>query len=154
MKRSIVALIAASTLSMAAATYAGGYGHGHQGKHGSHHSGMRGLMFERALDLTAEQKTAVDEIYSNAKQQRKASSSERREARQQMMDLNPGDADYQSKVAMLAKQQAAQVEQRILAHADVQAQVYEILTPEQRVELEELKQEVKARSGKRHQQSK
>ncbi len=151
MKRSIVALLAASTLSMAAATYAGGYGQGHHGKHGNHHGGMHGLMFERALDLTAEQKAAVDNIYSEAKQQRKAASSERREVRQAMMDLNPGDADYQTKVATLAQQQAARVEQKILAHADVQAQIYEVLTPEQREELEGLKQEAKNRSAKRHQ---
>lgn len=147
MKRSIVAILAASTLSMAAATYAGG--HGHHGKHGDFHGGMRGLMFERALDLSAEQKAAVEDVYSDAKEQRKASSSERRELRQAMMDLNPADADYQTKVATIAQQQAAQVEQKILAHAAVQAQIYEILTPEQRVELQKLKEETKDRMAKR-----
>ncbi len=147
MKRSIIAILAASTLSMAAATYAGGYGH--HGKHGDSHGGMRGLMFERALDLSAEQKTAVDDIYSEAKEQRKASSTERREVRQAMMDLNPADADYQTRVATIAQQQAAQVEQKILAHAAVQAQIYEVLTPEQRVELQELKQEARERMAER-----
>lgn len=147
MKRTIVALLAVSTLSIAAATYAGGYGH--HGKHGNSHGGMRGLMFERALNLSAEQKAAVEDIYSEAKEQRKAASTERREVRQAMLDLNPADADYQEKVATIAQQQAAQVEQKILAHAAVQARIYEILTPEQRDEMQELKQEAKERMAKR-----
>lgn len=151
MKRSIAAILAASSLSIAAATYTGLTYAGEHGHHGGKHNSMRGLMFERALDLTAEQKASVDEIYSDAKQQRKASSTERRDVRQAMMDLNPADADYQAKVATIAKQQAAQVEQRILAHAAVQAQIFEILTPEQREQLMELKQDAKQHAGKRHQ---
>ena len=155
MKRLILAVLAATSLSLAIAAYAGGPGgDGHHGKRGDSfggHRGMHGLMFERMLELTDEQKAAVDEIHSAAKEQRKESRDERGDGRQAMMDLNPSDADYQTKVAELGKQKAAQVEQRIIAHAAMQAQVYEILTPEQREKLEQLKAEAKERSAKRRQ---
>ncbi|MGI9285242.1 MAG: Spy/CpxP family protein refolding chaperone [Pseudomonadales bacterium] len=157
MKRSVIAILAATGLSLATAAYAfGPSGHGHHGKHGDFFGGQRGMhgfMFERMLDLTNEQKTAVDDIYSAAKEQRKESVTERGNARQAMMDLNPSDADYQTKVVEFAKQKAAQVEQRIIAHAATQAQVYEILTPEQREQLEQLKTEAKERFAKRRQRA-
>lgn len=155
MKRSMIAILAASALSVAATAYAGG--DGHHGKHGKQggcngdHRGMHGFMFERMPDLTDEQKAAVDHIYSAAKQQRQAVSADRADERQSMMDLNPADDDYQTQVAELAKQKAARVEQRIIAHAAVYAQVYEILTPEQRVELAQLQEEAKERFAKRRQ---
>ncbi len=155
MKRSMIAILAASALSVAATAYAGG--HGHHGKHGKHggchgdHRGMHGFMFEQMLNLTDEQKATVDDIYSAAKQQRQAVSADRADERQSMMDLNPADDDYQTQVAELAKQKAARVEQRIIAHAAVYAQVYEILTPEQRAELAQLQEEAKERFAKRRQ---
>lgn len=114
---------------------------------------MHGFMFEQMLDLTDEQKAAVDEIYYAAKEQRKESRADRAADRQAMMDLNPGDADYQTQVAALAKQKAAQVEQKILSRAAMQAQVYEILTPEQREKLMQLKAEAKERFAERRQRS-
>lgn len=149
MKRSIIAILAASTLSLAAAAYAGG--HGHHGKHGGFGGGMHRFMLEQQLDLTSEQEAAIDEIYSAAKEQRKETSADRSDVRQAMMDLSPADPDYQTKVNELAKQMAAQVEQKILSHAAAQAQVYELLTPEQREELAELKEKLKERFAERRQ---
>lgn len=149
MKRSMIAILAASTLSLAAVTYAGG--HGHHGKHGGFGGGMHRFMLEQQLDLTAEQEAAIDEIYSAAKQQRKETSAERGDVRQVMMDLSPSDPDYQTKVAALAKQMAAQVEQKMLTHAAMQAQVYELLTEEQRAELDDLKAKFKERFAERRQ---
>lgn len=149
MKRSIIAILAASTLSLAAAAYAGG--HGHHGKHGGFGGGMHRFMLEQQLDLTSEQEAAIDEIYSAAKEQRKETSADRSDVRQAMMDLSPADPDYQTKVNELAKQMAAQVEQKILSHASAQAQVYELLTPEQREELAELKEKLKERFAERRQ---
>lgn len=152
MKRSMIAILAASALTVAATAYAGGYGHhGKHGDFGGGHRGMHGFMFERMLDLTDEQKASVDEIYSTAKQQREETREDRVADRQAMMDLNPADEDYQTKVAELAKQKAAQVEQRIMAHAAMQAQVYEILTPEQREKLAQLKAEAQQRFAERRQ---
>lgn len=150
MRRLILAALGAGVLSFIAAAYASG--HGEQGTHGPFergHRGMHGLMFERALDLSAEQKAAIEEIYSASQAQRNEAASQRRSARQAMMALNPGDADYQEKVAALAKQQAALVENKVLAHGDMQAQVYQILTSEQRAEFEDLKQAASERMARR-----
>jgi periplasmic protein CpxP/Spy len=137
MKKLIQTLVLSTALAGAAATYAGdGHGDGH-GK-GDHHGGrsyMHHLVTK--LDLTEEQKKAIEEIH--AAYPRGDAKAHKRQFARDISELDPAAPDYQAQVAAIAKEQAAKLEQAIIERGEVHAKVYAVLTPEQRTKLQELK---------------
>jgi periplasmic protein CpxP/Spy len=141
MKKLIQTLVLSTALLGTATAYAGdrdGYhrgegdhqGHGKGGKHHLHH-------LVKKLDLTEAQKSAIEEIH---KAHRKGGAeSHKRPFTRDVSQLDPTLPDYQEQVAAIAKEQAAKLEQAIIERAQVHAKIYEVLTPEQRVQLQEMK---------------
>lgn len=135
MKKLIQTLILSTAVLGTAAVYAGEgreghYGHGKEGKPYLHH-------MMKKLDLTDEQKAAIAEIHkAHPKGDRQ---SHKREFMRDISQLDPTAPDYQAQVAAIAKEQAAKVEQAIIERGQTHAKVYAVLTPDQRAQLQEMK---------------
>lgn len=138
MKRLMTSVLLSAGLLTGAAAYAGpGYGHG---------GGKDHVQFlTKKLDLTEEQKVAIEDIHRSYgtvdKKQHKRS-------RAHFASLDPTAPDYSQKVAEMAREQGEKVEQSIIRRGEIHAKVYEVLTPEQREKLATLKQKRKHRMGK------
>ncbi|WP_028876548.1 Spy/CpxP family protein refolding chaperone [Teredinibacter turnerae] len=143
MKAKCKALIGAGLISMAASAMAMGPGQGGCGKGGGGGFQGRGLeMMEYALDLTTEQKAQIQAL----RDEHAAARGERGLGNPAALSqLDPSAADYQTQLDALAAQAADSARQRVYFHAEMQAKMREILTPEQ---LEKW-QDMKSRMGKR-----
>lgn len=136
MKKLIQTLVLSTALA-SAAVYAGEGRGDHHGK-GHHHGEGRPYMHHLVakLDLTEEQKATIEEIHKAYPRDGKA---HKRQFARDLAELDPAAPDYQQKVAAIAKEQAANLEQAIIERGQVHAKVYEVLTPDQRAKLQELK---------------
>lgn len=149
MKRLIPTLTFAVALSSAAMVMAGPGGHGHGCDGEGMGPGMRGAhMLEKILDLTDEQKTQLEAIYTQAKDDAPGRGGMGRGA---MFDLDPAADGYQQEVNDLAEAAADRARQRVLHHGEIHRQVMAILTDEQKEELKahhlERKERWKERRG-------
>lgn len=97
------------------------------------------VRFLQRLELTAAQKSTIDQICSTVEQQRKTELAQYVEVRDNVLSLDPADPEYNDRVAQLAAQQAARAEQNVIHSAAMQAQVYELLTLTQRAAYEQLR---------------
>jgi protein CpxP len=144
MKRLMTSVLLSATLLTGATAYAGpGYGHG-AGKDHVH-------FLAKKLDLTDEQKAAIAEIHRSYKQDENGKADKKHDKRafkHGFANLDPTSPDYSQRVAEIAKERAARVEQSIIKRGEIHAKVYEILTPEQREQLASLKENRKKHGGK------
>lgn len=144
MKKSLMTILAAALVIGSASAYAWG------GKHHDH--GMYNLdMMEHVLDLTEAQKQELAAFKQEARQQRKAQFKER--GKVMLMDLDPAAADYQAQVQALAEKNAQLAKERTLQHAAFHAKVHAVLTPEQRVKLKEVMEDMRAKHHRREKRS-
>jgi len=135
MKTAIVSLISALVLSLVAVT---GYAF-ERGKHGYGGHGDPGSMMMKLvdkLDLSEEQESEIKAIFENRKTEKEQK--QRRKVIQELMALDPMSSDYEQKVSAIADEQAEKVREMIVEKAKVRTEIYEVLTPEQREELEEI----------------
>ena len=135
-----------------------------QHKAGMHKGGMRGPMSQ--LDLTATQqaqiKAIMQEKYSGNKKDRSKYQAERAQMQQQMQALTNAKTLDAAAVNRLADQQAAKTKQRFIERVQTEHAISQVLTPEQRQKMAQLKSERKAKGhhgsknrqmhGKQHQQ--
>ena len=135
-----------------------------QHKAGMHKGGMRGPMSQ--LDLTATQqaqiKAIMQEKYSGNKKDRSKYQAERAQMQQQMQALTNAKTLDAAAVNRLADQQAAKTKQRVIERVQTEHAISQVLTPEQRQKMAQLKSERKAKGhhgsknrqmhGKQHQQ--
>ena len=133
-------------------------------KDGMHKGGMRGPMSQ--LDLTATQqaqiKAIMQEKYSGNKNDRSKYQAERAQMQQQMQALTNAKTLDAAAVNRLADQQAAKTKQRFIERVQTEHAISQVLTPEQRQKMAQLKSERKAKGhhgsknrqmhGKQHQQ--
>lgn len=145
MKRLMTSVLLSASLLTGAAAYAGpGYGHG-AGKDHVH-------FLAKKLDLTDEQKAAIEEIHrSYGKQDKNGKEDKKHDKRafkHGFANLDPASPDYSQRVAEIAREQGAKVEQSIIQRGEIHAKVYEVLTPEQREKLAALKENRKKRGEK------
>lgn len=133
-------------------------------KGGMHEGGMRGAMAQ--LDLTATQqaqiKAIMQEKYSSNKNDRSKYQAERAQMQQQMQTLINAKTLDAAAVNRLADQQAAKTKQRFIERVQTEHAIAQVLTPEQRQKMAQLKLERKAKGhhgsknrqmhGKQHQQ--
>ena len=133
MKRLITFVLLSASLLTGAVAYAGpGYGH-HDGK--DHVERLA-----KKLDLTDEQKVAIEEIHrARGGMEKKAKKQHRRELMRSFAELDPTSADYSERVAEIAREEGEKVEQAIITHGEIHAKVYEVLTPEQREKFKTMK---------------
>lgn len=118
-----------------------------QHKAGMHKGGMRGPMSQ--LDLTATQqaqiKAIMQEKYSGNKNDRTKYQAERAQMQQQMQALTNAKTLDAAAVNRLADQQAAKTKQRFIERVQTEHAISQVLTPEQRQKMAQLKSERKAK---------
>jgi Spy/CpxP family protein refolding chaperone len=139
---------AAETTTPAAASTAtpapGGQHHWH-----GHHAGMLVGLTLRAtkqLNLTAEQQASIKSVLSAARTQQKAAMAAAQGGRVDVTALgNPGDPNYATALQS-AKTLAAN---RIQHESELQAQIYNVLTPEQKTQLPTVLAGMKAKAAQR-----
>ncbi|MGO1744333.1 MAG: Spy/CpxP family protein refolding chaperone [Psychrobacter sp.] len=133
-------------------------------KNAMNKGGMRGPMAQ--LDLTAEQqaqiKAIIKEKYSGHKNDRTKYQAERAQTQKQIQALTSASTLNNASVNRLADQQAAKTKQRFIERVQTQHAISQVLTPEQRQKMAQLKSERKAKGyhgaknrkmhGKHHQQ--
>jgi len=116
-------------------------------KGGIHKGGMKGTMAQ--LDLTATQqaqiKAIMQEKYNNRKNDRSKYQAERAQMQQQMQTLTNAKTLDTAAVNRLADQQAAKTKQRFIERVQTEHAISQVLTPEQRQKMAQLKLERKAK---------
>lgn len=125
-------------------------------KDGMHKGGMRGAMAQ--LDLTATQqaqiKAIMQEKYNSHKNDRSKYQAEHAQMQQQIQVLTNAKTLDTAAVNRLADQQAAKTKQRFIERVQTEHAIAQVLTPEQRQKMAQLKAERKAKGhrGSRHRQ--
>jgi len=99
------------------------------GPEGGDRNGQR--MAEQ-LNLSDQQQDQVKQIRSESREGGKSIHEAMQLNRDAMRKLNPGSADYNAQVATLADEKAVLVKQMVMHRSEPRAQLYAILTPEQR----------------------
>lgn len=120
---------------------------GHHRWHGHRGDLLLGVTLRatKQLNLTPEQQASIKSILSNARAQAKAA----RASGQSQLDItvlgNPGDPNYATALQS-AKTLAAN---RIQTESELQAQIYNVLTPEQKAQLPAVLASMKAEAAQR-----
>ena len=116
-------------------------------KGGMHKDGMRGAIAQ--LDLTATQqaqiKAIMQEKYNDRKNDRSKYQAERAQMQQQIQTLTNAKTLDTAAVNRLADQQAAKTKQRFIERVQTEHAISQVLTPEQRQKMAQLKSERKAK---------
>src|SRR5271154_4432693 len=110
--------------------------------HHRHHGG--GMMLSK-LNLTPEQHASVKTIMANAGPQMKSIFQEMHANSQKLQATQPTDANYAAVVAQVTQANGSLHSQMITQREAVRAQIYKILTPEQRTQLVTLQAQMQAR---------
>lgn len=132
---------AVSLLTLSAATWSAGHGGGMD-----HDPGRMIAHMSDRLDLTEEQQTELDELLGATRQENAADRQRLQELRGQLREsrgnFNPEDA-------RAAADEIGQITSRLVYQAaSTQAQVYQMLTPEQREKMESMMAARAERRGK------
>jgi Spy/CpxP family protein refolding chaperone len=113
-----------------------------------HHNGMllgMTLRATRQLNLTAEQKASIKSILANARAQMKAAHASGQAPIDMTVLANPGDPNYATALQS-AKTLAAN---RIQTESELQGQIYNVLTAEQKAQLPTVLASMKAEAAQR-----
>jgi len=141
MKKTIVGILAVAVLAggaifvVAQRTANNGTGE-FGGRRGGPHMGM---MFLRGLDLTDEQKAKVKEITESSRTTVEPIAQQLRDGRQKLEALGTDGSFDQAKVEALAAEQSALMGKMIVEKEKTKAQIFAILTDEQKAKAAELK---------------
>ena len=106
---------------------------------GPHHGGemfgpMMGMMTD-VLDLPDAQQAQIKQIYDNAKPSMEPLWQQEHESHKAMMQLVTSGSFDQAKAQAIASQEAQIHQQMELQHAQLAAQAYQVLTPEQKAKF-------------------
>ena len=121
--------------------------HSRHGKFGKR--GMGGDRMFRHLDLTDEQKAQVKAIREASRENTKALHDSMREVRKQIAVLGTEGPLDMAQLELLAGQQAEYQKQMIIERQKTKAQVFALLTPEQKAKHAEMKATFGDRMNKR-----
>jgi Spy/CpxP family protein refolding chaperone len=117
------------------------------GKHDMHRHGMRRpspfMASLHQLNLSDAQHKSVESLLDGLKQQREANIATERNNLEALG--NPGDKDYATAVQTAKTLAATSIQRR----ADVETQIYNLLTAEQKAKLPQVLAELKAKQGER-----
>jgi len=104
--------------------------------HGDFFEPMMGVMTD-LLDLTEAQQAQIKQIHENAKPTLKPLWQQEHQSHRAMMDLITSGNFDQAKAQAIANQEAQIHAQLEVQHAQLMAQAYQVLTPEQKTKLNE-----------------
>ena len=119
------------------------------GKRGQHRGG-HGMMF-RGLDLTDEQKAQMKAIRQASKETSKPIREQMKANRQKLQTLSESGTFDEAQVQAIAAQQGSLSAQMIVAKEKVKAQMFNILTPEQKTKAAEMKAQFQQKRQERMQ---
>jgi protein CpxP len=119
------------------------------GPQGSWHRHHHGGMLLSKLNLTPEQQASVKTIMANAGPQIKSIFQEMHANSHKLQATQPSDANYAAVVAQVTQANGSLHSQMITQRESVRAQIYKILTPEQRTQLATLQAQRQARQAQR-----
>lgn len=155
MKKLTVAILSIVLIAMGAmfifAQDATGQKDGKRGKRG--HFGKRaghGMML-RGLDLTEEQKTQMKSIRQASRETVKPIREQMKANRQKLQTLSESGTFDEAQVQAIAAQQGNLSAQMIVQRERVKAQMFNILTPEQKTKAAEMKAQFKQKRQERMQ---
>ena len=149
MKKIIVALIAIVTLALGAvfvSAQKSDHKGGHEGrgfKRGGHHRG--GGMMLRGLDLTDAQKTQVKEIMDASKAKVQPLRASMKANREKLRLATENGKFDEAQVLSIANENASVSAQLLVERQRTKAQIFNILTPEQREKSAQMKSQMKER---------
>lgn len=106
-----------------------------------HRHGHHGMRMLDKLNLSATQKTSVQQLMQQDFEQAKPALQSLRQQRMAFENATPGSADYQADANNLAQAESNAAHDRVLREADMRSKIYNILTPEQRTQLASLRAE-------------
>lgn len=131
MKKLIVPVVCATLAIASAQSFAFG------GKKGNCDRGGSDMLLklDYLVDLSQEQKAAIDEIKSKYQGDRKVS----REARMDFKTLDPSASNYEAKLSELADAAADKAKQKVINSGKMRAEIHALLTPEQQALVAERK---------------
>lgn len=139
-----VGIASAQTSAPATSTTAPRAGHDWHGHRGGMLLGMT-VRATRQLDLTADQKASIESILANARAQIKAAHASGQSPVDMTVLANPGDPNYATALQNI-KTLAAN---RIQTESELQGQVYNVLTAEQKAQLPTVLASMKAEAAQR-----
>ena len=136
------ALAIGTTVAMAAPN-AGGPGSSDHGWHG--HRGHGQMMMLHKLNLSDAQKSSIKQIVSTSREQNKAQRQALRQQRAAFESMTPNQVGYQAAAASLAQAEGQATQARVQQMANLRAQIYALLTPQQQAQAATLKAQAQAR---------
>lgn len=139
MRKSLfLGLALASAMTLGTAAFAAGQDGGPRfgGRHG-HGFGMA----MQKLNLTDAQRDSIRDLVKNSVAANKAQRDSLRQQRQAFEAMTPDQVGYQAAAARLAQAEAAATQNRVQQQAQLKAQIYALLTPQQKAQWATLKQE-------------
>jgi Spy/CpxP family protein refolding chaperone len=139
-----VGIASAQTPPSAATTTGPKMGHGWHHHHGGMLLGMT-LRATKQLNLTADQKASIKSILANARAQMRAAHASSQAPVDMAVLANPGDPNYATALQS-AKMLAAN---RIQTESELQGQIYNVLTAEQKAQLPAVLASMKAEAAQR-----
>ena len=152
MKKMIWALAAFAVIAIGGIFIFGQHGETRRGGRGGHF-GERGLLrMADRLDLSDEQKTQIKTILEDSKTRVKPLMEEMRAQHEALAALGTDGRFDAEKVEAAAAAQSAASKQLIVEKEKTKAAVFAVLTPEQRTQAAELKNEFKGRMKDRFKQ--
>ena len=154
---SVAALLAAS--AFAAGPERGGPPH--EGRHGGMHMeggpmmggmGMHPRMLDRMADelhLTDAQRQSVQGLFESARPAMQAHREQMRKSAELLRNVEPDSKEYQATVAQASRTAGELASRAVSDAAQLRAQVWAVLTPEQRVKAKEMREKMRERMSKR-----
>ncbi|MEO8809616.1 MAG: Spy/CpxP family protein refolding chaperone [Rhodanobacter sp.] len=147
-KHTLLGLALASALAIGttvavAAPGAGGPGSSGHGWHG--HRGHGQMMMLHKLNLSDAQKASIKQIVSTNREQNKGQRQALRQQRDAFESMTPDQVGYQTAATSLAQAEGQATQARVQQMANVRAQVYAVLTPQQQAQAATFKAQAKAR---------
>lgn len=97
-----------------------------------------------ALDLSREQRDKIDDLFDEQHEQVHDEMRALRKLRRAFDDAQPGSAEYKTATTRLAEAEAAGARARVLRQAELRSTLDAVLTPEQKAELAERKDDRRA----------
>jgi Spy/CpxP family protein refolding chaperone len=132
-------LIAVAAAIVAAAAVAAAEGSAtHAGRVGFMHCRLAHLA--RRLDLTSEQQKQIQNIVAGELPRLRPWLQQLAEEKKQMLAATEAGQFDSAKVSAIAGQQAQTMAQLIVARQAIEAKVYAVLTPEQRIKFDQMRQ--------------
>ena len=142
----------AGALALGTIAYAGPMCKHGGGKHGEYSAEKKVEYMQKRMErmssklgLTDNQKTQVQTLIQNHRNTMKPLRNEKRALRQEMKNLDPAATDYSAKLADVANRKAELVSQITLANGNKRQKMAQILTPEQRTKMQEMRANRKSR---------